>query len=69
VALADNLARLEDARISFEGIDEAIDNLRYSVTEADELRELVLAEHRESHVEPSPRFCVSAVCRKAAGEW
>jgi hypothetical protein len=68
VGLSLNLERLEQARNDYESIDEAIENLRYSIREAEELRELVLIEHRDSHHEVSPRFCSSEVCRKAAGE-
>lgn len=68
VGLATHLERLNDALETYEGIDSAITNLRTSIREAEELRELVLSEHRDTHAEVSPRFCSSEVCRKAAGE-
>ena len=68
MGLAANLERLEEARNSFEGIDEAISNLRYSVAEAERLRDQVLTEHEYNHP-GSARFCRSQACKMAAGEW
>ena len=68
VQLQDHLNRLEDA--ANDGIPamlEALENLRYSASESEELRAAVLREHREYHAEASPRFCSSEACRLADG--
>jgi hypothetical protein len=67
MSLSSNLERLEDAARNAASIEEAIANLRHGVTLAEQLRDAVLANHRERHTTVAPQFCDEA-CRLAA-DW
>ena len=68
MSLSSNMQRLEEVTlIDLPQIQEALDNLRHGVRHAEQLRDAVLANHRERHTTVAARFCDEA-CRLAA-DW